>query len=288
MPSSSAPQNAAQPDSEVSSATARRVDRVLRAVLAVQIAGYLAGSWLGESPVVEFLYFSVGTSESTAVTAATLAGFALACAAAGAAIRPRRWYLVPTALWFFGVACLDWWLGGAPHAHLAPVADAVRWMAPLVLARLAVGGTEFDLGAERMLRYAAAATFAAHGWEALAHHPGFLDFLFGAAQRVGVTLAEPAARRILTGIGALDLAVAAILASGVRWRPLVGWMAGWAAVAAGARTVELGWAGLPATLIRAANAGVPWALLVAWSGGGFDGSGSGNSSSGASSDEPPE
>lgn len=242
----------------------RPVDLVLRAVVFLQIVGFLAAARVGESTTIEILYIGLGLPEGLAASVAWGVAGLLAAAALGALVTPRHWYLYPVAAWFFGVAVAEAWLGGSPHAYLTPVADTARWMAPVALAHVGVPDGEFDLAAEHMLRYSASATFAIHGWEALLHNPEFLDFLFGAGRRIGIPLAEGLARSILTGVGILDLAVAAVLAGGGRWLTIAGWMAFWAAVAAGARTVHLGAVGIPATLVRTANAGVPLALVVGW------------------------
>ena len=98
--------------------------------------------------------------------------------------------------------------------------------------------------------------------EALAHHPGFEEYL---AAFCNLTLgmdAEPETlRTALTAIGALDLLVAGlVLVRG--WWPVLLWMALWGAVTAGARVVHGGPGAAPQALLRVAHGVLP--AVAAW------------------------
>ena len=115
----------------------------------------------------------------------------------------------------------------------------------------------------RLLALAIAATFTAHGLEALAHHPRFCDLLLGAGRRLfDLRLAQSTAEAMLTAIGALDLAVAAALL--LRPRPAVAlWAALWGMLTLTSRTLSLGPDFVHESLLRSMNAAGPLALGLA-------------------------
>jgi hypothetical protein len=156
-----------------------------------------------------------------------------------------------------------------PFAMLAPALQATRLATPLGLALLAAtparpGETRL-LAAAALLAAASAATFAAHGLEALALHGEFLDFLFLAARELGFELAEARARGVLLVIATLDLvaALGALLALRWRWARLsLAWMGAWGLATAVMRPFSYGSAFYADFLVRLPNGCVPLAALA--------------------------
>jgi len=149
-------------------------------------------------------------------------------------------------------------------------AHATRIVAPLALMLLDPWSQPNGLSisarrwAEWLMRYAIAATFCAHGWEAFRHHPQFIDFLISAAKSLDAyELSESAARELLSLIAVLDLAASAAIVMR-RWRFVAIYMAVWGAITACSRTVEAGWPAYFEVLVRAANAGLPLTLAIYW------------------------
>jgi hypothetical protein len=147
------------------------------------------------------------------------------------------------------------------HAELVFACHGVRWLGPLAI-WLLLRERSVALG-EWLLRIAVAATFVGHGLEALDHHAKFIDYIYSAGDLLGQAHDEQLARRLLTGIGLLDLVVATALLA-VRLPAVALWMACWGLLTACARMVHLGASGWPETAIRATNAGLPLALMLMW------------------------
>ena len=239
----------------------------LRVGLAVQclVAALLA--WRFPTPINSVLFLEAGLAEETATLVDTLLAGLLAILAVAVLGRPRVPALAAVTAIFLGWAAAEAWSHSDLVGRMAVPAHAVRWLAPVGLAflleptehRLRLGGWT--------LRVAIATTFLVHGWEALRHHPPFLDLLLGGARRLGVSeavdLDEARARTVLTVIGWLDVAVAAGVLL-VRSRLLALWMCLWGFLTAASRWLELGDDGLLQSFLRTMNGATPLALFYLW------------------------
>ena len=114
-----------------------------------------------------------------------------------------------------------------------------------------------------LLRLCAASTFLAHGYEAWIHHPPFIDLIIGAGLSVGWRIEQAAAEQMLVAIGAIDFVLSAMLLLG-RFRSVVLYMSMWGLLTASSRIVHSGFGAYFETLMRAANAGAPLAIVVYW------------------------
>ncbi|MEM6799746.1 MAG: hypothetical protein AAF589_09545 [Planctomycetota bacterium] len=158
------------------------------------------------------------------------------------------------------------WLAGA----FPLFSQSCRFAAPLgLLALTRAGGEPSDSrvqrGAIEFLRWAAIATFAAHGVEALQHYPKFIDMLISATRLLsGATMSQGVAEGLLTVIGAADVLVAVVVAA-KRSQRGAGYMAVWGLITAASRVVVYGvFLGGWGFLTRAPHAIVPVVLWVLW------------------------
>lgn len=240
----------------------------LQATIVLQSVGYLSQSFLGETTIFEFFFLVADFSETTSLFLARGGAAVVVAASLVLCIRrlPPLGYLV--AGWFAFTAAASTPLGGEPFYRLGLASDAVRYLAPVALVWLPATDrisledrtTAWTL---RLLAVAAAATFIAHGWEALHLHPRFVDYLLVASRWIlGWSLAQATASDILLVIGAVDVLLGIAILAGPRSRAVFAYMAFWGAVTATARMVHGGLGAYPSTLVRAANAGVPLALLM--------------------------
>lgn len=244
---------------------------MLRLGVAVQCAA-LAWLALRHGTSLDTLLFSeLGTSEAAALAADRVLAAAVALAAAALLFRPLGSAAGVVALAFLLVAVATRLGGARPFADLSPLAHANRWLAPLAIAVLWGGlrpaeepsGKRVRAGLW-VLRCAVAATFLAHGWQALGHHPAFVDLLIGTARRWTDTAPpETTAHLVLNLIGAMDVAVAVLLLA-ARWPGVALWAAAWGLATLASRTVALGTEFLHESLIRAMNALAPLALWLLW------------------------
>lgn len=240
----------------------------LQAAVVLQSVGYLSQSFLGETTIFEFFFLVVDLSEATSLFVARGGAALVVAASLVLCLRrlPALGYLV--AGWFALSAAASAPLGGEPFYRLGLLSDAVRYLAPVALVWLpATERISLDDRAtawtRRLLVVAAAATFIAHGWEALQLHPRFVDYLLLASRwLLGWSLAQATASDILLVIGAVDVLLGVAILVGLRSRVVFAYMAFWGAVTATARVVHGGLGAYPSTLVRAANAGVPLALFV--------------------------
>ncbi len=287
------------PASAPASASAWRLTAAaLLLTASCQAVGSGLWSQQGETPIFEVLLFNCGWPE-TAVTdiesGSAWCQFAIAAALLSAcgclwsdrfargtiAVVP---ILALAGSWQVLLAVAAWQRDEnfRPGRSWGPVEDwlgnwqvfgevAVRMAAPLAalwLLTLSPAEPELEQPTERplwLLRWAAAITFAVHGYEALRSNSRFVDLLLSADQRfLSGALSEHVSRQILLPIGVIDLALAVAILVG-RWRPIAGYMAVWGLITALSRTVHSGWDGLWETLIRAPNCGVPLAICLYWS-----------------------
>ncbi|TWT74734.1 hypothetical protein [Allorhodopirellula solitaria] len=272
------------------------LDGCLRIVIAVQCFG-LAGRYLfspneRESDVFEWLQFDFHWPEplvqsiDNAGAWLTLAAGLLLCVAG--IVRPRmdpesmlgrslRWLDGTAALWIavwvFTMAVAHR-MRATLYADLTFAEDAVRYVAPLALLllinrptrRLEIerGGFQAERAAVILLMLAAAATFAAHGYKAIECYGPFMDLVLLSDMRwTQFYPSESTVQRSLVAIGVVDLLVAILLVV-ARWPAVAFYMAVWGGVAAASRMTAFGFSAWPETLLRAANGGVPLAILGYW------------------------
>ena len=115
------------------------------------------------------------------------------------------------------------------------------------------------------LRWAAVATFAAHGLEAWQHYHVFVDMnIIASRKTLGLSMSQSQSEALLTAIGLADIAVAAVAAA-TKSRAAAGYMAGWGLLTAASRIVVQGWfLGLWGFATRVPHAIVPLVLWFVW------------------------
>jgi hypothetical protein len=240
---------------------------ILRIAIALQCIGLFQIAMIDGTAVGTTLFMTLEWSEAAMLTVERGAAWALILAGFSVVGRPTRPALLAIAAWFGMVAALSWYQGGKFGYEYTLPAYATRILAPVALAVLVWPSDDSEerwRWTERVLRIAAATTFVAHGVEALEHHPRFIDYVITAFRRIDIAISEDATRQLLTAIGVQDLFLAGLILTR-RWRAVALYMGFWGAITAGSRMVHMGLAKWPATLVRAANAGVPLALAALWS-----------------------
>lgn len=238
----------------------------LRIAVMLQCVGLWRIAFLDGTPIGTTLFMTLEVGEGPMLFVERGAAWLLVACGLSVLARPTRLALGFIAGWFALVAVLTWYQGGQFGSEYAVVAHATRIFAPLALATLVWPGSDEEnrrLWAERLLRFTVAATFTTHGVEAIQQHPVFIDYVITAFRRIGFRMSEDATRSLLIAIGVQDLFLAALVATR-RWRSVALYMAFWGAVTAGSRMVHMGFPKWPATIVRAANAGVPLALVFLW------------------------
>ncbi len=243
----------------------------LRVSVALQCVAGARSAWVTGSEVNSWLFMTVGLPEATVGRIDQVAAGLLIVVAASALLRPARPLLVLGAAWMTAIAIAIRLNPGEMVDAMAPMAHAVRVAALLGLACLLPGRSAplARSAAARtvgvwILLIGTAATLAAHGLEALGHHGRFVDLIIGSARRwLGWTLSQSSAEASLTVVGSMDLLLAALLLTR-RWRWVAGWMALWGFVTALSRMTAMGGDAWFLSAARAANAGVPLALFLAW------------------------
>ena len=114
-----------------------------------------------------------------------------------------------------------------------------------------------------VLRVSAAATFAAHGLEAIFQEPAFFDYLFVFSRDfLGDPWSAATIEHTLVAIGVLDLVVAALVLV-TRGRLVPAWMVFWGVLTAFARIVHSGPQAWDEVALRFPNFLVPLALVWA-------------------------
>lgn len=269
---------------------------ILRAAVAVQC---LAFAWqLGhveQSALFGWLWGQqdvggLGLAESTAAAIQTTVAWLLLASAVVVIWRPFSVVLGFVLVFQLTTAAAMWqksegfqvrldWLGDSPWyetafaiAGLFPfAAQAARIAAPLVLllvertrcADVCPAGNSSS--AEWIARIAIAATFGAHGLEALQQNPDFIDLLIHSFENLGTgRMSEAAAGTLLYAIGVVDIVVAVAMVA-VRSRAIAGYMAFWGLITAASRIVcfglERGWPGFAE---RSSHFALPLVLLLCW------------------------
>ena len=278
----------------------RAIIWTLRISVAIQCLGLAREALLFQTPIFGFLWSppdvgGLGWNEAWVVWIHRIAGWCLIVAALLILIRPCWPVLVPVALWQLLHAVAKTRMGGDPFYEINLLAQSTRILAPLGLMLLdpwprdrwpldpwprRSSSLKHDLSSKylsaknvvvafMLLRIAVVITFAAHGYEAWQRHPKFVDFNIVVAQRLlGWSMTQDTAEATLVVIGTIDLGAAGLLLLGLRWRPVVFYMAFWGLITATARVVYAGSAGFSGayhqTLVRACHAGVPLAIGLYW------------------------
>ncbi len=234
----------------------------------IQIAGATAAAYAGEVPVESWMLYETGLRDPWLMLAADgLVWSCLAAALAGLVGYRAGWVWVT--LYFVLDAIVGMTVEVGAFMELTLPAHAVRIAAPLALAVTPNPAGERPFDGEfppvaiRLLMVAVGLTFAAHGFEALAAHPRFVDYLVVFTQEgLGLEVAQSQLELALVVIGIIDLAVALPALLLRRWSGVYAYMAIWGTIAAASRVVHGGMNGLPEMLIRSANGGVAAAIVL--------------------------
>ncbi len=247
--------------SPLQDSSSRIASRVLSFVVLLQAVGLALSAAREGTSFGTWLFVERGWSEALsqllerAGTLAAMLGCLLAVLARGPTVRLAG--ALTASAWCLALALFESKVGGAPYTEVALPAHATRIAAPLLLALWHRRGA-----AVAVLRVSIALTFAIHGFEALGLHPGFIDYLLSADQRLfGLGLGQSEAEILLRLIGIHDVVLAVLVLSGRETRHILGWMAFWGAVTALSRVVQGGGGAAHHALIRVANAGLPLVLL---------------------------
>ncbi len=241
----------------------------LRLVVAIQCLG-LAAHWLdGGSSLHSLIFNWFDHDDRVGPLLDTVLAWTLVVVGLATAVRP--W---PPAL--FGLAALllldagaATYNGGTFMSEWTLASRAARIAAPLALAWLmrnpkSEAPNRWIRSAVWAMRIGTAATFAAHGYKALKHSPDFIDLLLASAMNLlDWSMSQQTAEAMLLAIGAIDVIVAAMVLA-LPWRSVAGYMALWGIVAAFSRITAFGFEWWPQTLLRAANGGLPLALMLWW------------------------
>lgn len=242
--------------------------RVLVWVVFIQIAGAAAAAYGGEIPVESWMLYRTGLRDPWLVVAADAMVWSCLAAALAGVVGYRAGWLWITV--YFGIdAVIGMTVEVGAFMELTLPAHAVRIAAPLALVFAPdpdddqpPGGSLHPV-AIRLLMVAAGLTFAAHGIEAFAAHPRFVDYLVVFTHDgLGFEVAQSQLEVALKVIGVIDLAVALPALLLRRWSSVYAYMAIWGTIAAASRVVHGGLNGLPEMLIRSANGGVAAAIVI--------------------------
>ncbi len=248
--------------------------------IAATVAAQAILTFRGDGTAINaFLFLDLGWSHMQAVRAERSAMSIILGVTLLGVIRPHWLLLAPVGLYLLAEACLTMHVGGRAFAQLAPAAAALRFMTPLVTpfvlasylksfrlveprpVMTAASATSARMG-RWLLKLAVAVVFITHGYEAIMHHPQFIDLVIGTGTRMfDVWLDESKVTRLLTLIGTVDIIVGVALL--FRWSPtLLGWAAFWGLLTALSRMTAYGWGAYPDVLLRSTHFGVPLALLL--------------------------
>ena len=175
--------------------------------------------------------------------------------------------------YFFWSACTIWTSNpGNPFKQGILLNHAVRYVGPFVLlVWMWLEGRKLWVSIpERwiwVLRVAAGATFAGHGWNALRGSPAYVELIqFSFSNLLSWEVSVDSARQALVLIGVMDVALALLLVVR-RWSWVAMWMAVWGVVTAGSRLSAYGIGeGWSLMAIRLGNGGIPLVIWWLWKG----------------------
>lgn len=248
----------------------------LRVIVAAQCFG-AAGLRLlnpGTSNIAAMLAAGGKFDYETLVLADRVTGGLLVVCGMFSLTRPCWPLLGPLMLYFFSESVAKIAEGENWLLYVEPLEHAARMFAPLALMLVDwfPPASKFSLWrfmtAGSIIRTAAAATFLGHGVVALVQSQlggQFVTLIQDAtwflAER---SLPDVTAQGALAVIGAVDVAVGLNLIV-ARSRPVAAWMVLWGFITAGSRVFHFGgFEGVFEVLIRFANGGAPFVVLLYW------------------------
>jgi hypothetical protein len=211
-----------------------------------------------------FLWEDHGLPESFAGGVETVLILCLLLSALCIWIRPVRWLALCGAAVMAAEMLAETFAPGAKYPAIYWAEWMVRLATPLAAIHLFQFRTGTRAGVVRLMRFAIAATFAAHGIKALLADPQFVDFLLVFFRHAGLgAVAQDTAVLVLHVIGTIDVLLAAHLLAfkPERNRMVLVWMAVWGAVTACARITYGGMGNWHEVLIRSAHFAMPATLL---------------------------
>ena len=184
-------------------------------------------------------------------------------------------FIRPTTITLLGISALIFAetlaavkAGGFPFFAWMPYAAGLRYLTPLALLALVIGGrvqlaTHLRRGiCSWVLRIGLAVVFVIHGIEALKLHPGFIDLIIGSGRvLLGWDISEEMAVIALRVIFVVDMIVASLVLIRT-WPPLLAWLAFWGLVTALSRPIALGFPAYPEVLLRASHVLAPLAIWL--------------------------
>lgn len=244
----------------------------LRIVVAVQCWGAAAAILDAREDfhLVGFLREQAGFTEALIWTWLDRAAWGLAACGALTLVRPCWPVLIPVSLWFLGATAVTTF---ESNHWLEPAEHAARYLTPPVLLLLDFWPPKlkFALGRATIviffLRLGAAGTFIGHGLEAIRQSRAggsFVELITGSFQNVlHRTVTVDQAQAALGVIGGIDIGLGlGLLLTRSRFFAL--YMAGWGTLAAVSRVLAHGPEAYHMVLLRSANGGAAFALLLYW------------------------
>lgn len=157
-------------------------------------------------------------------------------------------------------------LGGRFGSNLALLTHSLRIVAPIGLTAIAIANTTQKVPTKerwiQLVKLSISLTFVAHGIEALALHPTFIDYLISFAENwLKMTLSEFAASQILRIIGCIDIITGILLILRPN-RVLLVWLGFWGLTTGLNRILFAGPSGIHEFFIRFSHAACPWILIL--------------------------
>lgn len=236
----------------------------VRMAIVFMIAGYAWQLYHYGSAMNGVLFLHMDLSESVTGYIDMAVLLILSVCAVRMLYRVRAFYFFPIIIWCLADSIFVLINGADAFASIAPFSHAVRWGAPVGLWWILKSNDGLEPGLW-VWRITIGTTFAAHGLEALWHHPVFIDYLISAGDRLlDVEVAESTAAYFLSVIGVMDLFLAAQIILR-RWRWVVLYMGLWGLITASGRMVHFGLDAWFEVTLRLVHVGVPLALFICWS-----------------------
>lgn len=247
----------------LSSLAHTRVERLLQLATVATALGAAWAAVANGSPLGPALAESLSWTPASVEALHLAVAGALIALAAAMATRPSAGQMVAVAAWLALVAGLTTARGEVFAASITAPAHAARIAVPLVWAWWRAAAD--DAARHRvaaLMRAAIAATFIAHGVEALLGHPKFVDYIVIVGERWHLWRVDAVgALDALVVIGVVDIAVGlSIIARPTR--PVAAHMAFWGAVTAVCRVLYADLGASHEILIRSAHFALPLAIAL--------------------------
>jgi hypothetical protein len=250
--------------------TVKKLLILVNGVLFLQVLGQVGIVFQSGSHIESFFFMEMGVDPSVSGLFDRVLVLTLLLGLTVSVFNRQTWVLLALSLYFLTDSILDTYLGGSFAAPYAIAAHGVRFCLPLAAIKLKSqidgnGKICGDLSFERSLCIALSLTFFAHGLEAIFHNPGFLDLIMGSSRKfLDFRISEYYAKEILSIIGFIDIALAMTILFGIKSRLLMAYMLFWGLITAFSRILYFGDSGIALFFVRAANWGVPLAILILW------------------------